>query len=45
MVEKMTIGERSNNEVFIVYNKNGSPEVLNEVKGRSGGSQKMVYKI
>ena len=41
MVEKMTIGERSNNEVFIVYNKElASPKVLNEVKGRIGGIQK-----
>ena len=41
MVEKMTIGERSNNEVFIVYNKElASPEVLNEVKGRIGAIQK-----
>ena len=41
MVEKMTIGERSNNEVFIVYNKElASPKVLSEVKGRIGGIQK-----
>ena len=41
MVEKMTIGERSNNEVFIVYNKElASPKVLSEVKGRIGAIQK-----
>ena len=41
MVEKMTIGERSNNEVFIVYNKElASPKVLSEVKGRIAGIQK-----
>ena len=41
MVEKMTIGERSNNEVFIVYNKElASPKVLSEVKGRIGGNSK-----
>ena len=41
MVEKMTIGERSNNEVFIVYNKElAVPEVLSEVKGRIGGIHK-----
>ncbi len=36
-VEKMTIGERSNNEVFIIYNKAlVSDKVLNEVKRRIG---------
>ena len=35
MVEKMTVGARSNNEVFIVYNKEiANREVVNEVKGR-----------
>ena len=41
MVERMIIGQRSNNEVFIVYNKElASPKVLNEVKGRVGAIQK-----
>lgn len=36
-VEKMIIGERSNNEVFIIYNKElASVEVLSEVKRRIG---------
>ncbi|WP_428912292.1 spore germination protein [Niallia sp. Krafla_26] len=35
IVEKMTIGGRSNNEVFIIYNKElASEKVLGEVKGR-----------
>ncbi len=36
-VEKMTIGGRSNNEVFIVYNKGlASDQILSEVKRRIG---------
>ena len=41
IVEKMTIGGRSNNEVFIIYNKElASPKVLEEVKGRIGSVKK-----
>lgn len=41
MVEKMTIGARSNNEVFIVYNKElASPLIVNEVKERIGAVKK-----
>ena len=41
MVETMTIGGRSNNEVFIVYNKElASVEVLSEVKGKNKGYKK-----
>jgi spore germination protein KA len=41
MVEKMTIGARSNNEVFILYNKElASPKVLDEVKARIGAIRK-----
>src|SRR4051812_46400015 len=41
MVETMTIGDRSNNEVFIVYNKElASVEVLSEVKARIGSIEK-----
>lgn len=41
MVEKMTIGARSNNEVFIVYNKELVGEkVLSEVKERIGAVKK-----
>ena len=40
-VEKMTIGERSNNEVFIIYNKElAGEEVLSEVKARIGAVKK-----
>jgi spore germination protein KA len=40
-VEKMVIGERSNNEVYIIYNKELAGEkVLNEVKARIGAIQK-----
>lgn len=40
-VEKMTIGGRSNNEVYIIYNKELAGErVLQEVKSRIGSVQK-----
>ena len=40
-VEKMTIGERSQNEIFIIYNKElASVEVLSKVKGRIGAISK-----
>jgi spore germination protein KA len=40
-VEKMTIGKRSNNKVFIIYNKElANAKVLNEVKRRIGAIQK-----
>jgi spore germination protein KA len=40
-VEKMVIGERSNNEVYLVYNKELAGEkVLNEVKARIGAIRK-----
>lgn len=40
-VEKMGIGSRSNNEVFIIYNKElAGAEVLNEVKARLGAIKK-----
>ena len=40
-VEKMTIGGRSNNEVFVIYNKDlASSEVLSEVKRRIGAISK-----
>lgn len=40
-VEKMTIGERSNNQVYIIYNKGiASSEVLSEVKNRIGAISK-----
>ena len=41
MVEKMTIGARSNNEVYVIYNKElASVEVLREVKARIGAIKK-----
>ncbi|MCM3764950.1 spore germination protein [Neobacillus niacini] len=41
MVEKMTIGARSNNEVFLIYNKElASTQVLEELKGRIGAVKK-----
>lgn len=40
-VEKMVIGERSHNEVFIIYNKElAGDRVLSEVKARIGAVQK-----
>ncbi|KAA9022670.1 spore germination protein [Niallia endozanthoxylica] len=40
-VEKLTIGARSHNEVFIIYNKElASEKVLSEVKGRIGAISK-----
>lgn len=41
IVEKMTIGARSNNEVFIVYNKElANQKVIDEVKGRISSVKK-----